>query len=335
MGKKKTTETKPVEETPKENLEDEILADLAELDDDISGSSPKAAAEPVEETEPEAPTEKSEEMAEEEGAEDDDFAEGLDDLPDDEVDNFDEVEEPAADEPEPVAEASSPEVALAEVKTEAAIPEKSEEELLKEATAEVEDELEEEEEKPTPKKGTALSPEQERLRKRNVIEAALFVAGKPLSVEDLNVKTEYKKKEIEELLKELMMDYMERSTSMEIVQLADKFVLQIKPEYTQEVKKFATGGAIPEAELKTLTIIALKQPILKSTLIKIRGAGAYDHIKALTNRGFIDAAKKGRSQDLVTTDLFADTFGLSRDISTLKKQLIAQLGIKPSADEGQ
>ena len=48
MGKKKTTEKKPVEEEPKENLEDEILADLAELDEDMSGAGSKSVA-----TEPE------------------------------------------------------------------------------------------------------------------------------------------------------------------------------------------------------------------------------------------------------------------------------------------
>jgi segregation and condensation protein B len=169
-------------------------------------------------------------------------------------------------------------------------------------------------------------------RKRNIVEAALFVAGKPISIEDISIKTEFKKKDIEQLLHELMLDYMERPTAMEIVQVADKYVLQIKPEYTQDVKKFASGGAIPEAELKTLTIIALKQPLMKSTLIKLRGSTAYDHVKSLMNRGFIEAYKKSRSQELVTTDLFADTFGLAKDITTLKKQLIAQLGINPNQD---
>ena len=170
----------------------------------------------------------------------------------------------------------------------------------------------------------------EKSRRKNIIEGALFVAGRPISLEELNIKTEIRKKDLEESLEELMLDYLMRATSLEIVQIQDKFSLQIKPEYTPNVKKFATGGLIPDRHLKTLTIIALKQPILKSKLVKIRGSGAYEHVKFLLDRGFINAMKKGRSYELMTTENFADTFGLSRDVSTLKKQMINQLGIDPS-----
>ena len=137
---------------------------------------------------------------------------------------------------------------------------------------------------------------------------------------------------MEASLEELMLDYLMRATSLEIVQIQDKFSLQIKPEYTPNVKKFATGGLIPDRHLKTLTIIALKQPILKSKLVKIRGSGAYEHVKFLLDRGFINAIKKGRSYELMTTENFADTFGLSRDVSTLKKQMITQLGINDTSN---
>ena len=79
--------------------------------------------------------------------------------------------------------------------------------------------------------------------------------------------------------------------------------------------------------MKTLTIIALKQPLVKSTLIKLRGQGAYDHVKFLLDRGYIHEIRKGRSSELSTSDQFADTFGLSRDINMLKKQMILQLGL--------
>jgi segregation and condensation protein B len=172
----------------------------------------------------------------------------------------------------------------------------------------------------------------EHSRMKNIVEGALFVAGRPISLEELHIKTEIKKKDLEEGLNELIMDYLMRATALEIVQIQDKFSLQIKPEYTPNVKKFATGGLIPDRHLKTLTIIALKQPILKSKLIKIRGSGAYDHVKFLLDRGYICAIKRGRSYELMTTENFADTFGLSRDVSTLKKQMINQLGINNTSN---
>jgi len=167
----------------------------------------------------------------------------------------------------------------------------------------------------------------EHTQQKNIVEGALFVAGRALSMDELNTKTEIRKSKLNELLMELAMEYLERPTAMEIIQIQEKWVLQIKAEYTPKVKKFATTGLIPDRILKTLTIVALKQPMLKSNLIKIRGSGAYEHVKYLLDRGYCEGIKKGRSVSLTTTDQFADTFGLSRDVETLKKQLIIQLGM--------
>jgi segregation and condensation protein B len=98
------------------------------------------------------------------------------------------------------------------------------------------------------------------------------------------------------------------------------------------VSKFAKGGAIAERYLRTLTIIALKQPILKSTVIKLRGTGAYEHVKYLIDNGFINAIKKGRSHELTTTDKYADMFGLPKDKTELKHAMVTQLGIRDNGN---
>ncbi|MFX0004683.1 MAG: SMC-Scp complex subunit ScpB [Candidatus Hermodarchaeota archaeon] len=163
---------------------------------------------------------------------------------------------------------------------------------------------------------------------RNLIEASLYAAGSPLTIEEISTKLEFPKKEVEELVNELAFDYLERSTALVIAQIGDRFQMQIRPEYTEKVSKFAKGGAIAEKYLRTLTVIALKQPILKSTLIKIRGTGAYEHVKYLIDNGFIDAVKKGRSHALTTTDKYADMFGLPKDKTELKRAMVTQLGVE-------
>jgi segregation and condensation protein B len=114
--------------------------------------------------------------------------------------------------------------------------------------------------------------------------------------------------------------------------------MQIKPEYTEKVSKFAQGGAIAEKYLRTLTVIALKQPIMKSLLVKLRGSGAYEHVKYLLENGLISGVKKGRSSELTTTDQYAEMFGLPRDREQMKRVMIAQLGVEPNygpeEDEG-
>ncbi|MFW9901021.1 MAG: SMC-Scp complex subunit ScpB, partial [Candidatus Thorarchaeota archaeon] len=136
------------------------------------------------------------------------------------------------------------------------------------------------------------------------------------------------------LVNELAFDYLERTTSLIIAQIGDRYQMQIRPEYTEKVSKFAKGGAIAERYLRTLTIIALKQPILKSMVIKLRGTGAYEHVKYLLDNEFINAVKKGRSHELTTTDKYAEMFGLPKDIRLLKQAMITQLGIEEGGQMG-
>ncbi len=188
----------------------------------------------------------------------------------------------------------------------------------------IEEKLEAEKEQTSEKE---LQERQVRDFHRNQIEASLYAAGKPLTIEELSTKLEIPKKEINELIKELALDYLDRSTSLIIVQFGDRYQMQIKPEYTEKVSKFAQGGAIAEKYLRTLTLIALKQPILKSTIIKLRGSGAYEHIKYLMDNDLTTAVKKGRSEELTTTDKYSEMFGLPKDKEEMKRVMITQLGL--------
>jgi segregation and condensation protein B len=171
-----------------------------------------------------------------------------------------------------------------------------------------------------------------RIFHRNQIEASLYIAGRPLNVEELSTKLEISKKEVEELIKELAFDYLERSTALVVNQVGEKYQMTLKSEYIEKVTKFAKGGAIADKYLRTLTIIALKQPILKSLVIKIRGSGAYEHIKYLIDNSLINAVQKGKSQELNTTDKYSEMFGLPKDVEEMKKVMINQLGIEKEDD---
>jgi segregation and condensation protein B len=72
-------------------------------------------------------------------------------------------------------------------------------------------------------------------------------------------------------------------------------------------------------------MIAYHQPLLQSELIEMRGSGAYDHIKDLIERGFVESVPCGRSRQLSTTSLFADYFGLKRNDPKAVKEKILEL----------
>lgn len=162
---------------------------------------------------------------------------------------------------------------------------------------------------------------------RNLIEASLYVSGKPLTIEEISTRLEIPKKEVEELINDVAFDYLERSTALIVNKVGDSYQMSLKTEYIEKVSKFAKGGAIAEKYLRTLTVIALKQPILKSLVIKIRGTGAYEHIKYLFDNELISGIKKGRSQELSTTDKYAEMFGLPKDKQLMKTMMIAQLDL--------
>jgi len=163
--------------------------------------------------------------------------------------------------------------------------------------------------------------------RRNLIEGALYAAGRPLDVEELSTKLEIPKKEVEELVNVVAFDYLDREGALIVAQIGEKYQMQLRPELTETVSKFAKGGAIAERYLRTLTVIALKQPILKSTVIKLRGSGAYEHVKYLLDNDLITAVKKGRSAELTTSDKYADMFGLPKNKEALKRMMVSQLGI--------
>jgi len=156
-----------------------------------------------------------------------------------------------------------------------------------------------------------------------LLEAALYVAGRPLDLNELCsvIKTRSKNK-TKKLAKRLMQEYASRNTALEILELKDeRYVLQLKAEFTPQVKKFVTRPLLSTGPLKTLSYIAYRQPISQKRVVDVRGHHSYGHIKLLKEMGLISGERSGRSLMLKTTELFADYFGLSHDTATMKKEL--------------
>ncbi|MEM1766348.1 MAG: SMC-Scp complex subunit ScpB [Candidatus Bathyarchaeia archaeon] len=160
-------------------------------------------------------------------------------------------------------------------------------------------------------------------RKLALVEAALYVAGRPLSLSDLCsiLKTQSKGK-AKKIVEMLAREYANRNTAIEILELKDeRYVMQLKSEFAPYVKKLIKRPLLSPGPLKTLSYIAIRQPISQKKVIEVRGRHAYTHIKVLKEMGLITIEKRGRSAMLRTTDYFADYFGLSRDITTMKREL--------------
>lgn len=157
----------------------------------------------------------------------------------------------------------------------------------------------------------------------SLIEAALYVAGRPLDLNELcQVIGSRSKKNAKKYAETLIQRYAARNTALEILALKDdRYVLQVKADYTPLIKKLVNRPLLSSGPLKTLSYIAYRQPISQKRVIEVRGQHAYGHVKLLKDMNLINTERSGRSMALRTTDYFADYFGLSHDTTVMKREL--------------
>ena len=145
---------------------------------------------------------------------------------------------------------------------------------------------------------------------KRILEAVLFISGKPISKEEIKEKLKFKGEEIEKAIEELIKEY--KDSAIEISKTNGKYVMQIRREYADYVKKFAPME-LSKSLLKTLAIIAYHQPIKQSNLKKIIGSQVYEHIKELRKKGFLNLKKEGRTKIVKLSQYFYDYFGFEKD----------------------
>ena len=155
------------------------------------------------------------------------------------------------------------------------------------------------------------------------VEAALYAAGRPLDPDEIAkvAETSSDRKAVaiaREIAKAV-------NSTMQAIEVAEypgpRFAMQLKAQYTQVARKFATRPLLSRAALRTLSFIAYFQPLSAGELALRRSSTAYQHLKDLEEVGFVVNERQGRSRVYRTTGRFSEYFGLSRDVATMKKQL--------------
>ena len=144
---------------------------------------------------------------------------------------------------------------------------------------------------------------------KKVIESALFIAPGALAVDDLAKLINVRDKHVvERMLSELIEEYNKRDSSIEIFCADGTYQMRIKPAYLDRVRHLAAKAEITKAVQRTLALIAVKEPIKQSLVIKYRNSKAYEHIKLLLEEGFIAREPCGRTYVLKTTEKFRQYF---------------------------
>lgn len=151
------------------------------------------------------------------------------------------------------------------------------------------------------------------------LEAVFFISGRFLNMQEIISYTDFNPDEIRELIKELKEKYDSQDSAIEIIEKYNLWKMDVRQEYSDIINKFATGSSeFSKAEQETLAIIAFKQPIKQSVVIKIRGNKAYEHIKKFAEIGLLKKKKMGHTHELSLSDEFYDYFSISKDNNSLK-----------------
>jgi segregation and condensation protein B len=155
------------------------------------------------------------------------------------------------------------------------------------------------------------------------IEAALYSAGRPLSLDELiRASGTNSKEKTHRVVNELAKKTNSTFRAIEIAQLEDgTYVFQIRPQYTPLVRKFAQHPLLPPGALKTLSYIAYEQPVTSKRLVQIRGSQVYSHIKLLEQLQFIEHENLGRLKVYRTASKFQNYFGIA-DLNAVKSKLV-------------
>ena len=146
------------------------------------------------------------------------------------------------------------------------------------------------------------------------IEAVLYLKGRPVTKKNLSEITNAEQYLVEIALKELKSKYSDPNSALELIENNTSISLELKENLNEFVEDLLPAE-LKTSVLRTLAVIAIKKKILQSDLILLRGSSAYDHIKELLDKKFIQKRrqKDGRSFWLSLSEKFYQTFAVSNE----------------------
>jgi len=165
------------------------------------------------------------------------------------------------------------------------------------------------------------------------VEALIFAAPEPISSSEIrkalteNIFEDIPARDIEETIAELQDKYQSEEFSFHLAEIGEKFQFLTKGAYHKLIEDYlrlSKGKRLSKAALETLSIIAYKQPIVKSEIEQIRGVSCDYTIQKLLEKDMVEIQGRsdgpGRPLLYGTSEKFMNYFGLKsmKDLPQLK-----------------
>ncbi len=169
------------------------------------------------------------------------------------------------------------------------------------------------------------------MNKRALLEAAMFVSDSPLTADRLAAIVNEDPENVKAMLDSFKKDLDADNRGIVIEETPEGFEIRVKPEYREEVAKLAPFSDLSDGMLRTLAIIAARQPIKQSLLVKYQGNKVYGYIQDLEGKGLVKTEKFGRTKLITVTSGFESYFGQSTE--DIQRMLNKKLEEKPETEE--
>ena len=169
-----------------------------------------------------------------------------------------------------------------------------------------------------------------------LIEAVLFSASRPLTVEELNeIDPDVSLAEVKAGLEQLREHYDFDGHGVEVVELGGGFQILTRPALATAIERAQVAQRSPRltaAMLETLAVISYRQPVGRAEIEEIRGVSGSGVLRTLQERGLIEVV--GRSEGLGrpllygTTPMFLELLGLP-DLANLPRADEFTIALQP------
>ena len=144
-----------------------------------------------------------------------------------------------------------------------------------------------------------------------IVEAALFLANKPLALAELALIAKTTVKQAQKIVEQLAAEFRERNSSIEVLVENNQISLQVKPAYLAPVAGLSKETGLSRKATRILALVAKKEGMLQSELKNFFRGEIYAYVTELKTAGYLTAEKKGNTRLLKPTKKFNESFQLS------------------------
>lgn len=143
------------------------------------------------------------------------------------------------------------------------------------------------------------------------VEAVLFASGRYLSEDEIAELAGVSEESVDEHVETVRSRYEEMDSAVTVFEDERGYKLNVSEDFSFVVRRVVSEAELGDALMETLALIAYKAPVLQSDVVEARSARAYNHIHELTERGFVEREREGRTYTLHVTDKFYQYFDVA------------------------